>query len=167
MQIPNLNPVFLKIFGQIFRHLFRQRRNQRPLALGNHLAAFRHQIVNLVFHRLDHADRIHQPRRADNLLGKHAVALFQFPVAGRRRNENRRRAEPVPFLKLQRPVVHARRQSEPVISQRGFAVAVAAIHAADLRHRNVALVNKQQRVFRKILKQRRRRFARRTSGQIA
>ena len=45
-----------------------------------------------------------------------------------------------------------------MFGQREFAVKVALEHAADLGHGNVAFIDKQQRIFRQILKQGRRRI---------
>jgi fructoselysine-6-P-deglycase FrlB-like protein len=43
---------------------------------------------------------------------------------------------------------------------------VAARHAADLRHGDVALVDEQQRVLGQIFEQRRRRLARQAAGNV-
>jgi hypothetical protein len=56
----------------------------------------------------------------------------------------------VPFLEAQRAIVHARGQAEAVFGERGLAPEVAAIHAAKLRHGDVALVDEHQRVVRYI-----------------
>ena len=80
---------------------------------------------------------------------------------------NRLRPHRVPFLEAQRPVVHAGRQAEAVFGQRRLAAEVAAIHAAELRHRDVALVDEDQRIVGHIFKQRRRRLAGLAAGEIA
>ena len=50
-----------------------------------------------------------------------------------------------PFLEPQRPVVQRAGQAEAVLDQRHLAVVVAEVHAADLRHRDVRLVDEQQK----------------------
>jgi len=64
------------------------------------------------------------------------------------------------FLELERAVVKRRRQAEAVIDQVFLARAVALVHAADLRHGDVRLVDDHQRVLRQVVDQRRRRLAR-------
>ena len=79
----------------------------------------------------------------------------------------RLRPHRVPFLEAQRPVVHARRQPEAVFGQRRLAAEVAAIHAAELRDGDVALVDENQRVVGHVFEQRRRRLAGLAAGEIA
>ncbi len=73
----------------------------------------------------------------------------------------------VPFLEAQRPVVHARGQAEAVFGERRLAAEVAAEHAADLRHGDVALVGEDQRVVGHVFEQSRRRLAGAAAGEIA
>ena len=63
------------------------------------------------------------------------------------------------LLELQRAVVIRARQAEAVLNERILARAVAAVHGAHLRQRDVALVDKEQKVLRKIVQQRHRRAA--------
>ena len=55
------------------------------------------------------------------------------------------------LLPLQRAVVHRRRQPEAVLHQRPLAAHVALVHAADLRHGHVRLVDDQQEVVREVV----------------
>ena len=73
----------------------------------------------------------------------------------------------VPFLEAQRPVVHAGGQAEAVFGQRRLAPVVAAIHAADLRDGDMALVDEDERVVGQIFEQGRRRLAGPAAGEIA
>jgi hypothetical protein len=52
------------------------------------------------------------------------------------------RAHHVPFLKAQRPVVHAGRQAEAIFGQRRLAAEVTTVHRADLRDGLVGLIDK-------------------------
>jgi hypothetical protein len=54
------------------------------------------------------------------------------------------RAHRVPLLEAQRAVVDGRRQAEAELGQRRLAVEVAAEHAADLRHGDVAFVDEHE-----------------------
>ncbi len=72
----------------------------------------------------------------------------------------------LPLGKVQRTVVERGWQPEPVGDQHFLARPVAVIHAADLRHRLVALVHDQERVLGQVVQQRRRRLARRAPGQV-
>ena len=115
-----------------------------------------------------HIDRrIDQAGRADDLLDERAAGLLQLPAAGRRRDVHRLRPHGVPFLEAQRAVVHAGGQAEAVLGQRRLAPVVAAEHAADLRHGDVALVDEHERVVGQVLEQRRRRLAGLAARQIA
>ena len=73
----------------------------------------------------------------------------------------------LPFLEPQRTIVHAGRQTEAVFGERHLAAIVAAIHAADLRHGDMALVGEDERVVGQIFEQGRRRLAGPAAGQIA
>ena len=111
--------------------------------------------------------RIDQAGRANDLLGEHAAGFVELPRPGRRRDAHRLRPHRVPFLEAQRAVVHARGQAEAVFGERRLAAEIAAIHAAELRNGDVALVDEDQRVVGNVLEQRRRRLAGFSSGEIA
>ncbi len=159
--------MFGQVFRQVLRHPLRQGGDQHaPAARGDGLA-FVQQIVDLMFDRAYLGDRIDQAGRTDHLFGEHAGGALHLPRSRRGGDEHRHRPEAFPFLELQRPVVDAGRQAEAELRQHGLAVEVAAIHAADLRHRDVAFVDDQQCVFRQVFEQRRRRVAGLSSGQVA
>ena len=111
--------------------------------------------------------RVDQAGRADHLLGEDAAGALQLPFARRRRDMDGLRAHRVPFLEAQRPVVHAGRQAEAILGQRRLAPEVAAIHAADLRHGDMALVGEDEGVVGQVLEQGRRRLAGLAAGQPA
>ncbi len=72
-----------------------------------------------------------------------------------------------PLAEVQRPVVECRRQTEPVFDQDFFSGAIAVIHAANLRHGLVALVDDDDDVLRQVVEQRRRRLPRQPARQVA
>ena len=124
------------------------------------------QVVHLPLHRPHLDRRIHQPGRPDHLLDHHALRLRQLVGARRGRDEDHLRRARLPLLEIERAVVERRRQAEPVRHQHFLARAVAEVHAADLRHRLVALVHDQEGVVGQVVEQRRRRFAGRAPGQV-
>ena len=67
----------------------------------------------------------------------------------------------------QRPVVEGRRQAEAVLDERLLARAVAGVHAADLRHGHVRLVDDDERVLRQVVDQGGRLLARLAPGEVA
>ena len=119
------------------------------------------------FHRPHDAFGVDQAGRPDHLLDEHAAGARHLPGAGRRRDEHGLRPHRLPLLELERPVVDAGRQPEAELGERRLALKVAAIHAAELRHRDVALVDDQERVVGDVLEQGRRRLARAAAGQVA
>ena len=80
---------------------------------------------------------------------------------------DRLRPHGVPLLEAERAVVHARGQAEAVLGERGLAPVVAAEHAADLRHGDVALVDEHEGVVGQVLEQGGRRLAGIAAGEIA
>ena len=132
----------------------------QSLALGD-------QVVDLLLDRADDHRRIDQPGRPDDLLDEGALGALHLPRAGRGADERRLRAQRLPLLELQRPVVDRRGQAEAELGEDALAVEVAAEHAADLRHRDVALVDDQQRGLGEVLEQGGRRLARLAAGEVA
>ena len=71
------------------------------------------------------------------------------------------------LVEPQRPVVHRRRQPEPVLDQRLLAGAVALVLAVELRHRDVRLVEHDEVVVGEVVEQRVRHLARRAAVEVA
>lgn len=69
------------------------------------------------------------------------------------------------LFKFQRAVVKGRRQPEAIFHQCFFTGIVAAVHSPHLRQRNMALVDKQQKILREIVQQRGGHTAWRPAGQ--
>ena len=152
----------MKILG----HALGQRGHEHAGAFRDGRAAFREQIIDLALHRPHVRHRVDQAGRPDDLLGEHARRALHLPGPRRRADEHGQRPEPLPLLELERAVVDAGRKPEAELGQDGFPRVVAALHAADLRHRDVALVHDQQRVLGQVFEQRRRRIARPAARQI-
>ena len=71
------------------------------------------------------------------------------------------------LLEAQRPVVQGRGQAEAVLHQGLLAGAVAPVHAADLGHGDVGLVDDQQEVLGEVVEQGGGRLARGPAGEVA
>ena len=160
MQVAHADAGLIHIFGQRLGHLLGQGGDQHPLALGRRLAAFGDDVVDLGGGRPHDAVRVGQAGGAHHLFGKDAAGALHLPGAGGGRDKDGLRAESLPLLEFQRPVIHAARQPEAIFRQRALAREVAFEHGPDLRHGDVAFIDDQQRVFRQIFEQRRRRLAR-------
>ena len=147
VHIADLDALVGHIFGQVFGHFFRQRRDQRAVALLRRLADLIDHIIDLIMmlarHRTDFDRRIDQAGGTDDLFDKHATRAFHFPIGGRGGHMDRLRPHRVPFLKLERAVIDARRQAEAMLGQRAFSVKVAPAHAADLWDRDVAFIHEE------------------------
>ena len=118
------------------------------------------QIVDLVARRAHDDRRVHQSGRTNQLLDHRALALAQLIVRRRRRNIDGLIQHRFELGEIQRPVVERRRQTKAIFDQSFLARTVAAIHAADLRHGDVAFIDEEQKIARKITEQCRRRLAR-------
>ena len=167
MHVAHADALLVQVFGEVLGHALGQHRDQRAVAARRHLADLADQVVDLRARRPQLDRRVDQAGRADHLLGEHAAGFGDLPAARRGRDRERLRTHRVPLLEPQRPVVHARGQAEAVLGERRLAAEVAAVHAAELRHGDVALVDEDQRVVGHVLEQRRRRLARAASGEVA
>ena len=143
-----------------------KRRHQHALLALDPFADLVQQIVHLGPRRAHDDRRVHQSGRANHLLDHRAVAFAQLEVRRRRRNVDRLIDHRRELVEVERPVVERRRQAKAVLDQGFFARAVAAVHAADLRHGDVALVDHQEKIVGKVTQQRRRRLARLAPGQM-
>ena len=167
MHVAHAHAVLVQIFGQVLGHALGQHGDQRAIAALRDLLDLAQEVVDLGARRADFHRRIDEAGRADHLLDEGAFRLFHLPVPGRRRDMHGLGPHRVPFLEPERPIVHARRQAEAVFGQRRLAPIVAAIHAADLRDGDMALVGEDERVVGQIFEQGRRRLAGPAAGQIA
>ena len=167
MHVADAHAVLVQIFGQVLGHALGQRGDERAVALRATSRTSPRRSSTWRLRRADLHRRVDQAGRADHLLGEDAAGAVQLPAAGRRRDAHGLRPHQVPLLEAERPVVHAGRQAEAVFGERRLAAEVAAIHAADLRDGDVALVDEDQRVVGQVFEQRRRRLARLAAGQVA
>src|SRR5204863_4308546 len=93
------------------------------------------------------------------LLDVEAAGLLQLIWGGRRRDVDDLRQLRLELVERKRTIVDRAWQTETVFDERLLARAVAAPHAAHLRHRLMRLVDDHQKIFREVIDQRRRRLA--------
>ena len=167
VHVAHAQALLVHVFGQVLGHLLGQHGDQGAVAALRHRAALGDHVVDLAARRAHLHRRVDQAGRADHLLGEDAAGLLQLPVAGRGRDEDGLRPHRVPLLELQRAVVDAGGQAEAVFGQRELAPVVAAVHAADLRHGHVALVDEQEGVVGEVFEEGRRRLAGPAAGEVA
>ena len=111
--------------------------------------------------------RVGQSCRTNHLFDHDASGLRQFVRTGRRGNIDQLIGPLLEFLEREWPIVHGRWQPESVFDKVVLAGAIAVIHAAQLGHRLMALVDEHQRILRQVIEQRWRRLAGQPSGQVA
>ena len=131
------------VLSQILRHALGQSRHQHPFLTLYSFADLVQQIVDLAARRPHEDRRVHQTSGANHLLDHRALAVAELVVRRRRRDVNGLIQHGFELSEIERPVVERRRQAKTVFDQSLFARAVAAIHAADLRHRDVAFIDEQ------------------------
>ncbi len=155
----------VQIVGEVLRHSLGQRGHQHPLPLGDGGADLAEQVVHLRGCRPHDHLRVHETGGPHHLL-HHLPRHLRLVVRRSGGDEDRLGRQPLPLVEPQRPVVQRRRQPEAILHQRLLAGAVALVHATDLRHRDVTLVDDEQRVLRQVVEQRRRRLPRFAPGEV-
>ena len=143
---------------EVLSHFLRERGHERALVFGDAGVDLTDEVVDLPLDGPHEDLRVEQAGRADDLLGDLA-RMLALVVARRGRDVDGLIHPLLELLKLQWAVVIRTRQAEAVLDKRVLARAVAAVHGAHLRQRDVALVDKEQKVLRKIVQQRHRRAA--------
>ena len=168
VHVAHAHASLVQIFGQVLGHALGQHGDQRAVALARSSRGFRRRTSSTwVFAGRTSTGGSIRPVGRMTCSANTPPDCFHLPAARRRRNGDGKRPHGVPFLEAQRPVVHAGRQAEAVFGQRRLAAEVAAIHAADLRHGDVAFVDEDQRIVGHVFEQGRRRIARRAAGEVA
>ena len=145
-----------QVIGQVLGHLLGQRGDQHPLVAVGARPDLADEVVDLSLGRLHHDLGVDQTGGANHLFDELAAGLSQL-VGARSRRQVHGLTHPVAeLLPGQRTVVDSRRQPESVLHQVAFAGHIALIHAADLRHGHMRLVDDEQEVLREVVQQRRR-----------
>ena len=156
-----------QVARQLFGHALGEGGHQHALAFVHGVLYLVQQVVYLAHGGPHLHDRIEQTRGTYHLLHHHALGFVQLVVGRCGADVYRLAGEVVELVVGQRPVVQRRRQAETVLHQACLAAAVAAVHGANLRHRDVALVHHQQEVVGEIVYQAERTAARRAAVEVA
>ena len=117
MEIFHADTYLTHIIRQILRHLLRQCRNQHLMMVFDFLIDLTDQIIDLSLHRTHHDLRIEQSGRTDNLFCPKQL-VFVLIYIRCCRYEQHLIDLALKFLKIKRPVVFRRRQTESVVHQR-------------------------------------------------
>ena len=156
VQVPHPDAHLQQVIGQVLGHLLGQRGHQHAFVGRGALADLADQVVDLTLGRFDHDLRIHQSGGANDLFDELAAGLAHL-VGSRGGREINGLPDPVGELfPGQRSVVDRRGKPETEVHQVPFARHVALVHSADLRHRDVGLVDDHQEVFGEVVDQGRR-----------
>ena len=157
MQVTHTNTGLGEVVGKVLRHLLRQRCHQYAFIAFSPDADLFHQIINLALGRFDDNLRIHQARRANNLLNELTARRTHFISARSRGHVDALAFAGIKLVPSKRPVIKCRRQPEAMLDQIPFTRGITLKHGADLRNCLVRLVNDGEKVLGEIINQRCRR----------
>ena len=165
MHVIDLNAGIKKMVGQVLGHALGERGHQHALLTRHALANLVLKIVNLPTNRTHIDLGVEQASRTNNLLNV-VLANPQLIVARRGRNVDELGNPRLKLIETKRAVIECRRQTKTMLHQRHLTRAIAFVHAADLRHRYMALVDDTEHVLRKVIDQGKRRLARFSTVQM-
>src|SRR5206468_1745147 len=157
----------LQVVGQVLGHLLGEGGDQDTLRGGDALADLLEQVVHLVARGADDHLGVGQTRRADQLLDDAAAGLADLPLPGGGRDVERLAYVARELLEVERAVVERGREAEAELDQRLFSGAVSSVHAADLWHGDVALVDDEQVVLGEVVEERVGRLPRGAAVEVA
>ena len=166
VHIAHLDAALFQIVGQTLRHALGERGDEHAPARvhdGMHLGE---KIVDLPLRGFYGDGRVQKPRGADELFHD-LPRLLQFIGRGGRRNADHLRYARVELLERERAVVVGGFHAESVLHKIGLARQIAVVHGADLRNGHVALVDKHEKIFWKVIEQGKGRLPGRAAVEIA
>src|SRR5690606_19422571 len=118
--------------------------------------------------RRPHLDlRVEEARWAVDQLDDLAARLVKLVVARRRAHEDRSLDDLLPLVESHRPVVERGRQAEAMFDEGLLARAIAVVHAADLRNRDMRLVHDDEEIVGKVIEKVVRTLARLPAGEMS
>ena len=134
--------------AQFLGHSFGQRRDQRTFLLFYTYTNLLQQVVNLILRWTHLYLWVQQTRRTYHLFDDDTLSLLQLKVSRCGRDINSLMSVLLELLKGQRTIVEGGWQTESILHQIGLAGTVTAVHRTYLRHRDMTLVDDQQKVVR-------------------
>ena len=150
MHVIDLNAGIKQMVGQVLGHALGERGHQHALLARHALANLVLKIVNLPTNRTNVDLGVEQTGRTNNLLNV-VLANPQLIVARRGRNVDELGNPRLKLIKTKRAVIECRRQTKTMLHQRHLTRAVAFVHAADLRHRHMTLVDDAEHILGKVI----------------
>ena len=166
VQIAAADARIREVGRKVLGHFLCERGHERALVFGDARVDLADEVIDLPLNGPHEDLRVEQAGRADDLLGDLARVLTLI-VARRGRDVDGLVHPLLELLKLQRAIIIRARQAEAVLNERVLTRAVAAVHGAHLRQRDVALVDEEQKILWKIVQQRHRRAAGGTAADDA
>ena len=150
MHVIDLNARVEQMVGQVLGHALGQRGHQHALLAGNALANLVLKIVNLAAYWTHVNLGVEQAGRTNNLL--HVVLAHpQLVVARRGRNIDKLGYPCLKLIETKRAVIERGGQAKTVFHQRHLTRAVTFVHAANLRHRHMALIDDAEHILGKVI----------------
>ena len=166
MHVVDAHALVEQVVGKVFGHALGKGGNKHTLLLCDGGLDLVDEVVNLALDGAHLDLGVQKPRRADDLL--HALLADGLLVVARRRaHVDELRHAALELVEAKRTVVERRREAEAVLHQRDLARAVTLMHAADLRHRHVALVDDAEHVLGEVVDQGIGRLARLAAVEVA
>ena len=153
VQVARTDARLEEVVGEVLGHLLRQRGDEDALARLLAVADLVQEVVDLVARRPELDLGVDDPRRADELLGDD-LGAGELERARGGGDEHELLHLPQELVEAERPVVERRGQPEAVVDQRLLARAVALVHAAELRHGLVRLVDEADEVVGEVVDER-------------
>ena len=165
MHVVDAHPLVEQVVGKVLGHALGERGHQHALLARRALLDLGHKVVDLATNGTYVDLGVKQARGANDLF--HLVLRHTLLVVARRcRYIDKLRHARLKLVKAQRTVVQRGGQTEPVIHERDLARAVTFVHATNLRHRHMALVDNAEHVARKVVNKRVGRLARLAPVQV-
>ena len=150
MHVVDLNAGIKQMVGQVLGHALGERGHQHALLAGHALANLVLKIVNLASDRTNVDLGIKQAGRTNDLLNV-VLTHAQLIVARRSRDVDELGNPRLKLIETKRAVIERRGQAKTVFHQRHLTRAVTFVHAANLRHRHMALIDDAEHILGKVI----------------
>ena len=158
VHVVDLESLVEQMVGEVLRHALGERRHEHALATLDAHANLLGEVIDLATHGA-HVDLgVEQARGANDLLDL-LLAHLLLVVSRRGRDIEELRDAGLELIEAKRSVVKGGRQAKAMLDQGDLPRAVTLVHAANLRHGHVGLVNDAEHVLGKVVDERVRRLA--------
>ena len=166
VHVVDAKPLVQEVVGEVFCHALGKRGHKDALVAPHALAYLRDKVVNLSVNGTHLNLWVEKPGGTDDLLN--LLLRHRLLVVSRRCGDVDELGDArLKLVKAQRPVVERRGQAEAMLDERDLTRAVSLVHATNLRHRNVTLVDDAEHVFGEVIDKRVGRLAGRAPVKVA